>query len=81
VLNGEQLPLAGNPLEGVRGALGELDSRACYEILDSARDEDLTRGRNACDARSDVHCDTRELSVGDLTLSCVDCAAQLSSGV
>src|SRR5438445_6811493 len=60
-------------------AVGEAQTRAGDEIVDSARGEHLTRPGQTEDARSDVHRDPTELRADDLAFSGVHRAADLES--
>src|SRR5918996_174439 len=72
-------PGSRNAFQLVLAARLEDDPRAGHEILDGARDEDLSGRRVPRDARAHVHREARRLAVDQLALAGVDSGADVQA--
>src|SRR4051794_9497718 len=74
---GEQLPLAGRPLQLVGALVHEVDAGPHHQVLDGARDHDLAAVRLGCDPRADVDGDAADVGAHQLDLTGVQAGPDL----
>ena len=77
--NLEDLPGIGNPPEGVRTAVLELDAGARDQVLHRAGHQNLSRRGQGGDARAEMHSQPGELGPCRLAFPCVDADADLEA--
>src|SRR6266436_8260131 len=64
-------PLAGDTPERVAATVFEVDARAHDQVLDCARDDDLSGLSERCNASADVHGDATDVVADQLALTSV----------
>jgi hypothetical protein len=78
-VDGEECPLSGRALEGMRAARVELEPGPGDEVLDGARDEDVARVRRAHHPRADVDGDAANVVADELALAGVQARSGLDA--
>lgn len=77
VLDGEELPDAGEPFELGSAGIAEPDLGSGDQVPDRARNEDLTRPGLSSDTRADVHGNAAELVTDELALPGMEAGPKL----
>jgi hypothetical protein len=76
-VDGEQLPLALDPLERMASPVGEAQAGAGHQVVHRSRDEDLTGTGEALDARGEMDGDSGHVGAGDLAFAGVESGPDL----
>jgi hypothetical protein len=76
---GEDVPFAGNTLEGLTTAVTEAQTGARHEVFDCARYKDFARTGKRCHPRADVHGNAAHVVTHHFALACVKTGTHFDS--